>query len=89
MTITAATLIGFPFFYFGFRLMLKAIKPRTSKKAMMFFAHFFLFVCALGIVFGIVSFIWLFPNGFSPILSCVFGVSLAILSDANKNAENA
>ena len=88
MTITAVTLICFPFFYFGFRLMFKMIRPRASKKVMTFFAYFFLCGCALGIVLSLVSFIRLFPNGFSPILSCVFGSSLAILSDASKSAEN-
>ena len=88
MTVTAAVLIGFPFFYFGFRLIFKTIKPRASQKAMRFFSYFFLFGCVLGIVLSLVSFIRLFPNGFSPILSCVFGGSLAILSDASKSAEN-
>ncbi len=87
-TIAIVTLIGFPFFYFGVKLMFKIVRINASKKVMTFFSWFFL--CGAGVlgsVLCLVDFIRLFPNGFSPSLSCIMGMLLAILSDVNKHAE--
>ena len=87
ITIIVATLIGLPFFYFGIKLMFKIVRINASPKRMRLASSFFLIGTALGIVASVPSYIRYFPNGFSPLVSCVMGVWLGILTDAAKHIE--
>ena len=86
-TITIATLIGLPFFYFGVKIMFKIVRINASQKVMRFFSWFFLCCGALGALLCLIDFFQFFPNGFSPTLFCLWGMYMAILSDVSKHSD--
>lgn len=83
VTIIAATVIGLPLFYFGIKFDFKIVRIHASPKFMRFVSYFFL----IGSMIGIIVNIRYFPNGFSPLVSCVMGVWLGILADVAKHTE--
>ncbi|MBQ9805067.1 MAG: hypothetical protein IJW49_00960 [Clostridia bacterium] len=88
ITIIVATVIGLPFFYFGIKFGFKIVRINASPKIMRFGSWFFLIVSAIGIVASVPNYIRYFPNGFSPLVSCVMGVWLGILTDVEKHIED-
>ena len=88
ITIIVATVIGLPFFYFGIKFGFKIVRINASPKFMRFVPWFFLIVSAIGIVVSVPNYIRYFPNGFSPLVSCVMGMWLGILEDAEKHIDN-
>ena len=88
ITIIVATVIGFPFFYFGIKFGFKIVRINASPKIMRFGSWFFLIVSVIGIVASVPNYIRYFPNGFSPLVSCVMGVWLGILTDVEKHIED-
>ena len=87
ITIIAATVIGLPFFYFGIKFVFKIVRIHASPKYMRFASWFFLICSAIGVVVSVPNYIRYFPNGFSPLVSCVMGVWLGILADVAKHTE--
>ena len=87
VTIIAATVIGLPFFYFGIKFGFKIVRINASPRFMRFASYFFLICSMIGIVVSVPNYIRYFPNGFSPLVSCVMGVWLGILADAAKHTE--
>ena len=85
ITIIVATVIGLPFFYFGIRFGFKIVRINASPKFMCFGSWFFLIVSVIGIVASVPNYIRYFPNGFSPLVTCVMGVWLGILTDVEKH----
>ena len=85
ITIIVATVIGLPFFYFGIRFGFKIVRINASPKFMRFGSWFFLIVSVIGIVASVPNYIRYFPNGFSPLVTCVMGVWLGILTDVEKH----
>lgn len=85
ITIIVATVIGLPFFYFGIRFGFKIVRINASPKFMRFGSWFFLIVSVIGIVANVPNYIRYFPNGFSPLVTCVMGVWLGILTDVEKH----
>ena len=85
ITIIVATVIGLPFFYFGMRFGFKIVRINASPKFMRFGSWFFLIVSVIGIVASVPNYIRYFPNGFSPLVTCVMGVWLGILTDVEKH----
>ena len=85
ITIIVATVIGLPFFYFGIRFGFKIVRINASSKFMRFASWFFLICSAIGIVVSVPNYIRYFPNGFSPLVTCVMGVWLGILTDVEKH----
>ena len=88
ITIIVATVIGLPLFYFGIKFGFKIVRINASPKIMRFASWFFLIVSLIGIVVSVPNYIRYFPNGFAPIVSCVMGVWLGILTDAEKHIED-
>ncbi len=88
ITIVVATVIGLPLFYFGIKFGFKIVRINASPKIMHFGSCFFLIVSAIGIVASVPNYIRYFPNGFSPLVSCVMGVWLGILADVKKHIED-
>ena len=87
ITIIVATVIGLPFFYFGFKFGFKIVRINASPKFMRFASCFFLIGSIIGIIVSVPNYICYFPNGFSPLVSCVMGTWLGILSDVAKHTE--
>ena len=87
VTIIAATVIGLPFFYFGIKFGFKIVRIHESPKLMRFASYFFLISSMIGIIVSVPDYIRYFPNGFSPLVSCVMGVWLGILADVAKHTE--
>ena len=87
ITIIVATVIGLPFFYFGIKFGFKIIRINASPKFMRFASCFFLIGSIIGIIVSVPNYICYFPNGFSPLVSCVMGTWLGILSDVAKHTE--
>ena len=87
ITIIVATVIGLPLFYFGIKFGFKIVRVNASPKIMRFGSWFFLIVSVIGIVASMPNYIRYFPNGFSPLVSCVMGVWLGILTDVEKHIE--
>jgi len=85
ITIIVATVIGLPFFYFGIRFGFKIVRINASPKFMRLGSWFFLIVSVIGIVASVPNYIRYFPNGFSPLVTCVMGVWLGILTDVEKH----
>ena len=85
ITIIVATVIGLPLFYFGIRFGFKIVRINASPKFMRFGSWFFLIVSVIGIVASVPNYIRYFPNGFSPLVTCVMGVWLGILTDVEKH----
>ena len=85
ITIIVATVIGLPFFYFGIRFGFKIVRINASPEFMRFGSWFFLIVSVIGIVASVPNYIRYFPNGFSPLVTCVMGVWLGILTDVEKH----
>ena len=85
ITIIVATVIGLPFFYFGIRFGFKIVRINASSKFMRFASWFFLIGSVIGIVASVPNYIRYFPNGFSPLVTCVMGVWLGILTDVEKH----
>ena len=85
VTVIAATVIGFPFFYFGIKFGFKIVRINASPKFMRFVSYFFLIGSMIGIIVSAPIYICYFPYGFSPIVSCVMGACLGILADAAKH----
>ena len=63
------------------------VRIHASPKYMRFASWFFLICSAIGIVVSVPNYIRYFPNGFSPLVSCVMGVWLGILADVAKHTE--
>lgn len=87
ITIIVATVIGLPFFYFGIKFGFKIVRINASPKFMRFASCFFLIGSIIGIIVSVPNYICYFPNGFSPLVSCVMGTWLGILSDVAKHTE--
>ena len=87
ITIIVATVIGLPFFYFGIKFGFKIVRINASPKFMRFASYFFLIGSIIGIIVSVPNYICYFPNGFSPLVSCVMGTWLGILSDVAKHTE--
>ena len=87
ITIIVATVIGLPFFYFGIKFGFKIVKINASPKFMRFASCFFLIGSIIGIIVSVPNYICYFPSGFSPLVSCVMGTWLGILSDVAKHTE--
>ena len=88
ITIIVATVIGLPFFYFGIKFGFKIVRINASPKFMRLGSWFFLIVSVIGIVASVPNYIRYFPNGFSPLVSCVMGVWLGILTDVEKHIDD-
>ena len=88
ITIIVATVIGSPLFYFAIKFGFKIVRINASPKFMRFGSWFFLIVSVIGIVVSVPYYIRYFPNGFSPLYSCVMGLWLGILTDAEKHIED-
>ena len=88
ITIIVATVIGLPFFYFGIKFGFKIVRINATPKFMRFSSWFFLICSMVGIVVSVPNYIRYFPNGLSPLVSCVMGVWLGILTDVNKHSED-
>ena len=88
ITIIVATVIGLPLFYFGIKFAFKMVRINASPKYMRFGAWFFLISSVIGIVVSVPNYIRYFPNGFSPLVSCVMGVWLGVLTDVEKHIED-
>ena len=67
--------------------MFKIVRTKASPKIIQFGSWFFLIAGTFGIVISLFEFIRSFPNGFSPMLSCVMGMWLAILTDVDKHKD--
>ena len=87
ITIIVATVIGLPFFYFGIKFGFKIVRIHASPKYIRFASYFFLIGSMIGIIVSVPNYIRYFPNGFSPLISCVMGVWLGILADVAKHTE--
>ena len=87
ITIIVATVIGLPFFYFVIKFGFKIVRINASPKFMRFVSCFFLIGSIIGIIVSVPNYICYFPNGFSPLVSCVMGTWLGILSDVAKHTE--
>ena len=88
ITIIVVTVIGLPLFYFGIKFGFKIVRINASPKIMRFGSWFFLIVSVIGIVVSVPNYILYFPNGFSPLVSCVMGVWLGILTDVEKHIKD-
>ncbi len=88
ITIIVVTVIGLPLFYFGIKFGFKIVRINASPKIMRFGSWFFLIVSVIGIVVSVPNYIRYFPNGFSPLVSCVMGVWLGILTDVEKHIKD-
>ena len=88
ITIIVATAIGSPLFYFGIKFGFKIVRINASPKFMRLGSWFFLIVSVIGIVASVPNYIRYFPNGFSPLVSCVMGVWLGILTDVEKHIDD-
>ncbi len=70
-----------PFIIYGFiRLLFFAISKIAPLKIMTIFSYFFIIACVLGLILTVIPyFIMHFPNGYSPIMSCLFATVTGVL----------
>lgn len=70
-----------PFIIYGFiRLLFFVISKNAPLKIMTIFSYFFIFACVLGLILSVIPyFIMQFPNGYSPIMPCLFAAIIGVL----------
>ena len=88
IAIIAATVISFPMFYFAIQLGFKVVRIHAPLKYIRFLSYFFLIVTLIQIVVFLPNYIRDFPNGSSPLVSCIMGIWLGVLTDAQKHIED-
>jgi len=88
IAIIAATVISFPMFYFAIQLGFKVVRIHAPLKYIRFLSYFFLIVTLIQIVVFLPNYIRDFPNGISPLVSCIMGIWLGVLTDAQKHIED-